>query len=99
MSNLSQCSNLAVQGSEVAGTNETYTSPRCSGSVPTSTETTNTSTLYAYRIDRYLADPDHSVPHTSPSIIGHEPSSAKHTELRREAIVADLKRCITELRD
>ncbi|TGO23711.1 hypothetical protein BPAE_0123g00010 [Botrytis paeoniae] len=87
MSNLSQCSNLAVQGSEVAG------------SIPASTETISSSLLYAYRMDRYLADTDHSVPYTSPSIIGDKLSSARHTELRKEAIAADLKRCITEFRD
>ncbi|TGO48531.1 hypothetical protein BCON_0238g00220 [Botryotinia convoluta] len=99
MSNLSQCSNLTVQGSEVAGTNENSTSPNCSSSIPASTETTNSSSLYAYRMDRYLAGSDHSVPYTSPSIIGDKLSSARQTELRKEAIAADLKRCITEFRD
>ncbi|KAF5876642.1 uncharacterized protein Bfra_003048 [Botrytis fragariae] len=99
MSNLSQYSDLAVQGSEVAGTNENSTSPNCSSSIPASTETISSSSLYAYRMDRYLADSDHSVPYTSPSIIDDELPSPRHTELRKEAIAADLRRCITEFRD
>ncbi|KAF7882916.1 hypothetical protein EAF00_011405 [Botryotinia globosa] len=91
MSNLSKCSNLAVQGSEMAGTNENSTPPNCSGSVPTFTEAINPSSLYAYRINRYLVDSDHYVPHNSPSIIGDEPSSAEDTELRKEAIAVDLE--------
>ncbi|KAF7912268.1 uncharacterized protein EAF01_001289 [Botrytis porri] len=99
MSNLSQCSNLAVHGSDIAGTNENPTSPNYSSSIPASTETSRSSSLYAYRMDRYLADSDHSVPYTSPFIIDDELSSTRNTELRKEAIAADLKRYIAEFRD